>query len=148
MGRDVRASTARNHPEGRFHPMKQSQCHCAIVRRKLAATHPSAVEKDMAHIRQSSPDSGLGFQFKSLRTFQVVPSLLSSGRDNTPRSPNSSSLERLNTLKQSRTLLSGNSFSRGDHPGETRGNEFHPANPRTKEQKYAAVPWRARIEGP
>jgi len=33
----------------------------------------------MAHIRQSRPDSGLGFQVKVLKTFQVVPSSLESG---------------------------------------------------------------------
>ena len=33
----------------------------------------------MAHIRQSRPDSGLGFRVQFLNTFQVVPSLLGSG---------------------------------------------------------------------
>ena len=30
----------------------------------------------MAHVRQSRPDSGLGFQVKVPKTFQVVPSSL------------------------------------------------------------------------
>jgi len=33
----------------------------------------------MAHIRQSRPDSGLGFRVKVLKIFQVVPSSLGSG---------------------------------------------------------------------
>ena len=33
----------------------------------------------MAHIRQSRPDSGLGFQVKVLKHFQVVLSSLGSG---------------------------------------------------------------------
>ena len=33
----------------------------------------------MAHIRQSRPDSGLGFHVKVLKIFQVVPSSLGSG---------------------------------------------------------------------
>ena len=33
----------------------------------------------MAHIRQSRPDSGLGFQVKALEPFPVVPSSLGSG---------------------------------------------------------------------
>ena len=35
----------------------------------------------MAHVRQSRPDSGLGFQEKVLHTFYVVFSLLASGRE-------------------------------------------------------------------
>ena len=34
---------------------------------------------NMAHIRQSKPDSGLGYQVKLLILFQVVPSSLESG---------------------------------------------------------------------
>jgi len=34
---------------------------------------------NMAHARQSRPDSGVGVQVKGLETFQVVPSLLGSG---------------------------------------------------------------------
>ena len=34
---------------------------------------------NMAHIRQSMPDSGLGFQVKVRITFQVIPSSLGSG---------------------------------------------------------------------
>ena len=34
----------------------------------------------MAHVRQSRPDYGLGFQVKVLKPFQVVPSSLGSGR--------------------------------------------------------------------
>ena len=33
----------------------------------------------MAHVRQSRPDYGLGFQVKVLKTRQVVPSSLGSG---------------------------------------------------------------------
>ena len=33
----------------------------------------------MAHVRQSCPDSGLGFQAKVLETFKVVPFSLDSG---------------------------------------------------------------------
>ena len=35
----------------------------------------------MAHIRQSRPDYVLGFQVKVLKTFQVVPSSLDSGKE-------------------------------------------------------------------
>ena len=35
----------------------------------------------MAHIRQSRPDSGLGFHVKARTTFQLVPSSLGSGRE-------------------------------------------------------------------
>ena len=35
----------------------------------------------MAHIRQSRPDSGIGFHVKVLKTFQVVPFSLGSGED-------------------------------------------------------------------
>jgi len=35
----------------------------------------------MAHMRQSRPDAGLDFQVKVSKTFEVVPSLLRSGRD-------------------------------------------------------------------
>jgi len=34
---------------------------------------------NMANIRQSRPDSGLGYKVKDLKTFEVVPSLLGSG---------------------------------------------------------------------
>jgi len=34
---------------------------------------------NMAHVTQSRPDSGLGFQAQVLKTFQVVPSSLDSG---------------------------------------------------------------------
>jgi len=34
----------------------------------------------MAHMRQSRPDSGLGFQVKVLRTIQVVAASLGSGK--------------------------------------------------------------------
>ena len=37
----------------------------------------------MAHIRQSGPDSGLGFQVKVLKMFLVVPSSLGSGEGGT-----------------------------------------------------------------
>ena len=43
----------------------------------------------MAHVRQSRPDSGLGFQAKVLKTFQSVPCSLGCcrvfGYDNVPR---------------------------------------------------------------
>ena len=35
---------------------------------------------NMAHTRQSRPDSGLGFQVKLVKPYQVVPSLLGSGK--------------------------------------------------------------------
>ena len=38
----------------------------------------------MAHIRQSRPDSGLGFHVKVLQTFQVVPSSFGGGRLKSP----------------------------------------------------------------
>ena len=41
------------------------------------------VEVGMAHIRQSRPDSGFGFQVKVLKTFRGVPSLLGSGGEAT-----------------------------------------------------------------
>ena len=34
----------------------------------------------MAHIKQSRPDSGLGFQVKVLKTFYAVPSSFGSGK--------------------------------------------------------------------
>ena len=34
---------------------------------------------NLAHVRQSAPDSGPGFRVKVLTTFEVVPSLLGSG---------------------------------------------------------------------
>ena len=37
---------------------------------------------NMAHIRQSRPDSGLGFQVDVLEPFHVVPSSLGSGETN------------------------------------------------------------------
>ena len=39
----------------------------------------------MAHIRQSRPDSGLGFQVKPIKTFQNVPSSLGRRRHRLPR---------------------------------------------------------------
>jgi hypothetical protein len=41
----------------------------------------------MAHIRQSRPDSGLGFQVKVLKIFQVVPSSLGSAKSTSPDTP-------------------------------------------------------------
>jgi len=38
-----------------------------------------AYREIMAHIRQSRPDSGLGFHVKVVETFNVVPSSLGSG---------------------------------------------------------------------
>jgi len=37
------------------------------------------LSSDMAHTRQSRPDSGLGFHMKDLKTLEVVPSSLGSG---------------------------------------------------------------------
>jgi len=37
---------------------------------------------NMAHVRQSRPDSGLGFQVKVLKPFKVVPFSLGSGDHN------------------------------------------------------------------
>ena len=42
----------------------------------------SRCQANMAHMRQSRPDSGLGFQIKVLKTFSVVPSWL--GREAHP----------------------------------------------------------------
>ena len=36
---------------------------------------------NVAHIKQSRPDSGLGVQVKVVKTFQVVPTSLGSGAD-------------------------------------------------------------------
>jgi len=38
---------------------------------------------NMAHVRQSRPDSGLGFQVKVLKPFQVDPSSLGGGQAQT-----------------------------------------------------------------
>ena len=43
---------------------------------------PGRRRANMAHIRQSRPDSGLGVQVKVLETFQIVPSSLRSGLGN------------------------------------------------------------------
>ena len=51
-------------PEGGDHLKRTRQLRCPA---------------NMAHIRQSRPDSGLGFQVKVLKTLKVVPSLLGSG---------------------------------------------------------------------
>ena len=40
---------------------------------------PSRGRANMAHVRQSGPDSGLGFQAKVLETFQGLPALHGSG---------------------------------------------------------------------
>ena len=55
-----------------------------VVIPPVPAAPPSRVRgmrcrTSMAHTRQSRPDSGLGFQVKVLKTFQVVPSSLGSG---------------------------------------------------------------------
>ena len=42
--------------------------------------------QNSAHIRQSRPDSGLGFRVNFLKTFQDVPSSLGSGTTNRSRS--------------------------------------------------------------
>ena len=39
----------------------------------------------MAHIRQSRPDYGLGFEVEVLTTFEVVPFSLESGEEAHPR---------------------------------------------------------------
>ena len=57
----------------------------AAARRSLQRSSPVQIEalssfvSDMAHIRQSRPDSGLGFQVKVHKIFRVFPSLLGSG---------------------------------------------------------------------
>jgi len=56
------------------------------VRREHPAMHPPP-SANMAHIRQSRPDSGRGFQSKVLETFRVVPSLLRSGGGNVRANP-------------------------------------------------------------
>ena len=42
--------------------------------------HVRQSRPNMAHVRQSRPDSGLGLQLNVLKTIQVVPSALGSGR--------------------------------------------------------------------
>ena len=42
---------------------------------------PLRCRVNMAHIRQSRPDSGLGFQVEVLKTFKIVSSSLGSGTD-------------------------------------------------------------------
>jgi len=42
----------------------------------LVNGHASLVDANIAHTRQSRPDSGLGFQVKRLEIFKVVPSSL------------------------------------------------------------------------
>jgi len=42
---------------------------------------PSRCRANMAHVRQSRPDSGIGFQVKVPEMFQVVPCSLGSGLD-------------------------------------------------------------------
>ena len=51
----------------------------------LEPMHLSVIDQvrcraNMAHIRQSRPDSGLGFQAKVLKTFRDVPYLIGRGR--------------------------------------------------------------------
>ena len=41
----------------------------------------SRCQANMAHVKQSKPDSGLGFQVKVLKTFQVAPCSLRCGAD-------------------------------------------------------------------
>jgi hypothetical protein len=48
-------------------------------------TRPLRCRADVAHIRQSGPDSGLGFKVKVLSKFQVVASSLGSGEYPRPR---------------------------------------------------------------
>ena len=48
-------------------------------RRHMHQAVPCRCRATMAHVRQSRPDSGTGFQAKVLKTFQVAPSSLGSG---------------------------------------------------------------------
>jgi len=51
------------------------------LRLSVHASHEMGrYRSNMAHIRQSRPDCGLGFQVKAPKTLQVVPSSLGSGR--------------------------------------------------------------------
>jgi len=50
-----------------------------FVREEVGAGDLAGCRANMAHIRQSRPDSGCGFQVKVLKTFQVFPSSLGSG---------------------------------------------------------------------
>jgi len=45
----------------------------------VSAVSPNFNFGNTAHIRQSRPDYGLGFQVKFLKTFQVFPSSLGNG---------------------------------------------------------------------
>ena len=49
---------------------------------------------DMAHIRQSKPDSGLGFQAEAPKTFRVVPSSPDSGWGPKPEESGHSNVQR------------------------------------------------------
>ena len=48
-------------------------------RHELAVSYCRSCRANVAHTRQSGPDSGLSFKVKVLKTFQVVPSSLGSG---------------------------------------------------------------------
>ena len=50
--------------------------HIQLLRRIKRRCHAS-----VAHIRQSGPDSGLGFRAKVIKTVEGVPTLLGSGYD-------------------------------------------------------------------
>ena len=52
---------------------------------------------NVAHIRQTRPDSGLDFQVEVLEHFQVVPSWLGNGRSSAPIRPQASGLHGLAT---------------------------------------------------
>ena len=52
---------------------------CIPAERSWSESSRSAPPANMAHTRQSTPYSGLGFQVTAFKTFQVVPSWLGDG---------------------------------------------------------------------
>ena len=50
------------------------------VAHKRQSRPDSGLEANIANVRQSRPDSGHGFQVQVLKTVEVVPSSLGSGR--------------------------------------------------------------------
>ena len=68
---------------------------------------PTRCRANMAHMRQSRPYSGLGFQVKLLKPFQVVPVLLRGGppaiHETPSQNPSSRSGYRATSLIRNRT---------------------------------------------
>jgi len=59
-----------------LHSAKGLEFHTVFIAGKAAT--PGRCRANMAHVRQSRPYCGLGFQVKALDTLQVVPSSLGS----------------------------------------------------------------------